>query len=297
MSQIGLNKAWNCISKSKCQCNPSEPFAVVKTVDDYREYWHPNYSSWIGSGKSLKKEKEGDHPKGGVMVLLLAESHVCTSAQAHSIKFLPNSIVSMPHKGYPNNYVSFIYNIGYGEPSLYTPVPLTQSGSNFWILFAICSRAGYNSRTNYSSKVPNRIQNKVALLLELQQRGIWLLDASVNGKGVKHSSKNYDDFIKCSWCNTTANRIVAENPQHIVIIGKDIRNALSRIVCGSKSPPFQNSKFVGPHKIERGTLLGIPTTVINQPQSRIPGKWDPKSKSQRGVEVKELHDICKKFAP
>jgi hypothetical protein len=67
-----------------------EPFEVVDAVEKYRSYWKPNK----------------------IRVRLVAGSHVHTTRQELQIPLVDLS-TSLPD--FPNNFVRFIYCLGYGE--------------------------------------------------------------------------------------------------------------------------------------------------------------------------------------
>ena len=157
---MSLEKAYSDI-KAKFEKNLTiEPFSIVKSVDDHRNFWKPKQ----------------------VNVLLLAESHVYTSVVDH------NNIIR--YDGFPqldecpSNYVRLVYCLGYGEKRLARLVKDNRGTPEFWKIFASCLNKSPTTEFEKMSVTKNpyffqRIRNKISLLEALKEKGIWLLDASI----------------------------------------------------------------------------------------------------------------------
>lgn len=251
----------------------AEDACVLQGVLDLSHYWKP--------------EK--------VKVLLLAESHAWTDTPCCSHPFKKPLPVTLPRKGYPETCIKFIYNLGYGEDELY-PSRVTayrNTGTpQFWNIFSNISHGKKSvKKSSLTRSITTRLNNKIAILEELRNRGIWLLDTSLAAKNVPPG--RYSDWIACSWCNHTAEVIKKEKPEHIIIIGRDVSRVLKDIHCREDMQiPYCSQLYsdCGGFLIEKGKLLGFDTTVVNQPQARI-------SPEQRKAELDCICEICAKVAP
>lgn len=113
-----------------------------------------------------------------------------------------------------------------------------------------------------------RLRNKVAVLQEMNKKGIWLLDASIvglYGSGAKDHNIN-QKVIETCWLHHIAGIIQESKPKHIVVIGSGV----GTILCP---------------KLNR---LGIPFTVVPQPQARGTGDWQLEN-------YKKYQRICARF--
>lgn len=189
-----------------------DSFAAVKAVDAHRMFWKPS----------------------DVKVILLAESHVFTedSELSHKSKNLPVEL-----EGYPEEFVRFVYCLGYGENGiLREPVSKNSGTPQFWkIFFSCCNQIHSNDdfAPILKSGTPNldrRIANKIALLQRLKDMGVWLVDASIGGLylpgGVKPPQKLIRDAIRVSWESCVKQMVIEANPQHIICIGKTVEGVL-----------------------------------------------------------------------
>ena len=229
----------------------SEPWESVKLIEQYRQFWRP------------KK----------VNVVLLAESHVFTSDGDRACRL--KRVNELP--GYPDYYARFVYCLAYGEQTFTARDnhPARAHGTpQFWKILYSCinevdSKESFSpilkSGTRVSSK---RINNKIDLLVELKNRGIWLVDTSIialYNKGVKPENEVFNQVIKTSWLGYTRQLIQDANPGHVVIVGKGVANNVGENV----------SSIVG----ERGY------TVIPQPQAR-------QSAEQNLKNFRKCYDVC-----
>ena len=186
-----------------------EPFSIVKSVDDHRNYWKPDR----------------------VKVLLLAESHVFTSTTEHDNLMRYDGFSELIDC--PTNYVKLVYCLGYGEQNL---VRLNgNSGTpQFWKIFASCINQDLYTESGkiQLSKTPNfyqRLNNKISLLGKLKERGIWLVDASIvalYNDNIKPSPKIMKEIIEISWEQYVSKVIQEIKPEKIIVIGKGVSKIL-----------------------------------------------------------------------
>ena len=185
-----------------------EPFDVVKSVDDHRNFWRP--------------EK--------VRVLLLAESHVYTPITKYDNTMRYDGFQELI--GCPINYVKLVYCLGYGERKL---VNLPDRGTpQFWKIFVACVNQNFNSEFKKIriSDTPNshqRLHNKISILEKLKKEGIWLVDASIvalYNDNIKPLQKIMEKIIKISWEQHVSKIIHEIKPNKIIVIGKGVSNVL-----------------------------------------------------------------------
>jgi soluble P-type ATPase len=186
-----------------------EPFSIVKTVNDHREYWKPK----------------------NVNIILLAESHVYTTVSDHNITMNYDDFTQL--NGCPRNYVRLVYCLGYGEQKL-VKIDDNPGTPQFWKIFASCINKDFNSEFAKISVSKNpytnqRISNKISLLEELKKRGIWLMDASIvalYNNTFKPSPNMMRKIIETSWDQYVSKVIQEANPKKIIVIGKGIKDIL-----------------------------------------------------------------------
>jgi len=176
-----------------------EPFDVVQAVEEYRQYWKP---------KNIK-------------IILLAESHVYTTLEDFQNIFeSPPSILP----NYPKNYVRFIYCINYGASNTGQRNSHNKWGTpQFWkIFFSTLKHITKNSDFSPTKS----FDNKLKILKEMKEKGIWLVDASISGLyvpgGSKPNSKKVKEAILCSWEGFVKNVIEECQPEKLIIIGKTV---------------------------------------------------------------------------
>ena len=165
-----------------------------------------------------------------VRVLLLAESHVMTTAaeSTATVSLAPFGLTSAPF-----TFVRVVYCLGYGEPGLVTPRVVKNAGTpQFWRLLAACAGA-MGDRTVMKKTEPDlrrRVLGKLELLQELKRRGVWLLDASpvalYAGGGTKPAAKDLREALKVSWEAYSCERVKEASPRAVVVIGKTVFDVL-----------------------------------------------------------------------
>ena len=220
----------------------SEPYESVDLIENYRRYWRP--------------EK--------VNIILLAESHVFTSNTDRSFKLIDIKDGGASLKSYPKSYAKFVYCLAYGEETLTKGDnhPVIGDGTpQFWkILYSCINKIDSNKSfspilKSGTKSAPERIHNKIKLLLELKKQGIWLVDTSIialYNKGIKPSNDVFNEVIKTSWNHYTKNLISEANPKHVIIVGKGV----------AKNIESSLSALVGHNNY----------TIIPQPQAHLPAK-------------------------
>ena len=191
--------------------NNLEPFESVALVEKYRQYWKPDI----------------------VRIVLLAESHLLTSENDRRIT-IP-ALANLP--GYPTEYAKFVYCLAYGERDL-TKNPLHPAGDGtpqYWKVFYSCINhvtklsdfRPVHGDTPYSA----RLNNKIAVLKAMKERGIWLVDSSIvalynNGRIYNNSTDKR--IIKTSWACYRRRAIEQAQPKHIICIGKGVADILEQ---------------------------------------------------------------------
>ena len=205
---MSLEKAYFDIKTKFENVLELEPFDIVKSVDDHRNFWKP------------KKVK----------VLLLAESHIYTSVSKYDNLMRYDDFPELI--GCPTNYVKLVYCLGYGERKL---VNLSDRGTpQFWKIFAACINQNFSSESKkiLISSTPNfhlRLHNKISLLEKLNDRGIWLVDASIvalYNNADKPFQKIMKEIMEISWEHHVSKVIHQVKPAKIIVIGVGVSNIL-----------------------------------------------------------------------
>ncbi len=226
-----------------------DSFRVVAAVEDYRKYWKP--------------EK--------VKVVLLAESHVYTSDNEWGFK-LQDGYFSLP--SYPNNFVKFVYCLGYGENEIINEHIHNNSGTwQYWKILYSCLNGFQNSQNHFSPilktgtrDVKQRINNKIQLLRDLKKKGVWLIDASIVGINNVKAKKRKQEIILTCWKHYIGNLIKSLRPNHIVCIGRTVSECLDEHLKATK----------------------ISFSERLQPQARIGANAQMDS-------LRHYHDVCSKY--
>lgn len=182
----------------------TEPLESVQLVEIYRRFFKP------------KK----------VRVVLLAESHVFTHDGDRKVPIPP--IPDLP--GYPSQYARFVYCLGYGEKDLTRSAihPKRDGTPPFWkLLFSCCNHISslndFHPILLGQTPTSQRINNKIKLLNQLREQGIWLVDASIVGL-YKDGKKipNMLEALEESWKSYTREVVISANPNHVICIGKGV---------------------------------------------------------------------------
>jgi hypothetical protein len=207
----------------------AERVEVLRCAEEHRAYWRPER----------------------VRVLLLAESHVRTSAaELERRVVLPSGF----DVDVPRCFVRLVYCLGYGENNLLDRPILPNPGTPpFWKIFNTClhpveSSAEFAPILKSRTPLPARLQNKLDVLERLKQSGVWLLDASVAAVYPKPVAHVVRAAIRASWESYVGPMVRAANPLHIICIGLGVRDALGSDL----------------------TSLDTPVTTIPQPGAHLP---------------------------
>lgn len=205
----------------------AEPIAVAQLVEEHRWFWKPQKR---------------------VRLVLLAESHVRTSEGdlQRTIQQHTYAQFFAGHPQPPAQYVRLIYNLGYGEPEILHPGPVIPAGGTpgFWKIFArIAGMLPLPVATNPLQRVHRR-EWKVAVLQNLQRRGVWLLDGSVHAVYLGNGERLPDHVTRHlhqHWWTEYGNPLMEDlNPENIWVIGK---STFDRLTHG-------NAPIIPPHLIK-----------------------------------------------
>jgi hypothetical protein len=214
-----------------------ESFEVVRQVEEYRQFWKP---------------KE-------VKVVLLGESHVYTESRDYQTK-LKRSIIDNLIRDYPTNFVRFVYCLGYGENEILERALEDNSGTpQYWKIFSSCiALSAENKRALgferiLKTQTPNltrRLRNKINVLRQMQEKGVWLLDASIVGlyRSTLENNETKKRIIEICWDNHIAKIIEESNPKHMIIIGKGVKDALRFKLWNLNLPHDQISTIPSPQE-------------------------------------------------
>ena len=241
-TEVGRNieRAYQLIKKSVSGGMLMDSFDVVKQVEEYRQFWKPKRTN----------------------VALLAESHVYTDERDFEIecdRFILHRMVP----SYPLRFVRFVYCLGYGEDKLLIRKRADRKNTGtpqYWKIFSSCvaeNETDLGFHRIVSTKTPTfmkRLYNKVSVLQKMKDKGIWLLDASIiglYGTGQKNRENFKKTTFEISWKNHVSKLLKEATPKHIILIGKGVGDILHF--------NLQN--------------IGVPFTVVPQPQARGTSEW------------------------
>jgi hypothetical protein len=171
-------------------------------------------------------------------VLLLAESHIATSAADLTYRVALPPGLDWPG---PERFVRHIYCAGYGEPELLEgplgPNARPRGGTpQFWRLMAAAEGAHCPAwpalARGAGTGAPARLAAKAALLHRLRARGIWLTDASLVALAVpsvrRHGGAGLDALaLRESWRLYHGALLPALAPSHVAVIGLGVARTLS----------------------------------------------------------------------
>jgi hypothetical protein len=226
-----------------------ESIEVVRRVQNHREFWKPRK----------------------VKVILLAESHVYTTKEESNIQ-LNLKLIGLPN--YPRNYIRLVYCLGYGENNLVTDKIYDNAGTpQFWRIFFSCchnvqSNLDFEPILKRTTSFQDRLVNKIILLKQLRDMGIWLIDASIVSlyrNPLVNNPRTKRRIISVCWNDYIGSLLNSLKPKHIICIGKGIGKVLM-------------------HDVRH---LGVPFTIISQPQARL--------KSEEHLQnYRRYYEICKK---
>ncbi len=206
---MSLEKTYSEIKKTIAGGLEFESFKVVKSVDEHRNFWKPDK----------------------VRVLLLAESHVFTRDSEHDSTMQYDIFPKL--RSAPTGYVKLVYCLGYGEGNI-ANIPANRGTPQFWKIFVSCLNQDFDSKKKkiLISQTPEfcqRIRNKISVLEQLREKGIWLLDASIvalYNDTRKPEPGMMEKIIRISWRHYISKIIQDANPEKIIVIGKGVHKIL-----------------------------------------------------------------------
>ncbi len=228
---VKMNTLRNCYEGLKREIiqKDIEPFEIVEAVENYRSFWKPD----------------------NVRIILLGESHVYTNHNEFNCK-IDKSKLDKVNKTklnltcYPKNFVRFVYCLASGESELLEDKKCVQSNRGSWQFwedfFSCCNKIDKNNYKDAFKPIlktktknfPQRINNKLNLLLTLKGLNIWLVDASIIGlyKSEEYSKKEYNSFknrvISYCWENHTRDVISQAQPEFMICIGKTVAKIIKK---------------------------------------------------------------------
>ena len=193
----------------------AEPPEAALAAEECRQAWRP----------------------GRLRVLLLAESHIATSAADLTYRVALPPGLDWPG---PARFVRHIYCAGYGEPELLEgplgPEARPRGGTpQFWRLMAAAEGADCPAWPTVSrgagTGAPARLAAKAALLHRLRARGVWLTDASLVALAVpsvrRHGGASLDAVaLRESWRLYHGALLPALGPAHVAVIGLGVARTL-----------------------------------------------------------------------
>lgn len=139
---------------------PVEPPEVALAVERHRWAWRPPV----------------------VRLLLVAESHVYTSAEDMALR-VRSDLLPPEARHAPTEFVRLVYCLGYGESGVLHgvyPSFRNRGTTQYWKIFGRVAGRNDHPLVSRGFTLQQRLAWKVDVLRTLQQRGIWLLDASLN---------------------------------------------------------------------------------------------------------------------
>jgi hypothetical protein len=221
-----------CYEKIRGLATNFDTFQVVREVERCRQLWKPDK----------------------VRVVLLAESHVRTSPKdfVHSWAY-PNA-----NPVYAGKFVRFVYCLAHGERDLVN-IASNNGTWQFWkLLFSCLNRTSGKEDFAPILKGPTpdfvmRMRNKIQLLGDLKEAGIWLVDASIAGiNGLDQKTK--DRIIELCWQDYLAPimRSLSPSLKRVMIIGEGVKRILLRDL----------------------QVLDLSCHTIPQPQAQLRGGYD-----------------------
>jgi hypothetical protein len=200
-----------------------EPLGSIIAAQRHRDYWRPQ----------------------NVRLILLAESHIFTTetdlghiVQGHPI--LPADA--------PQEFVRLVYCLGYGENELlHEPIvtPANRGCAEFWKIFNACTALGADPESDNRvlrtrTHPEDRIRTKIGILRELQERGIWLLDASLAAVyrpgGIRLPLHLIEKAIGISWRRLVKEFVQNASPQGVLVLGQHVWNIVSPLLVELQIP-------------------------------------------------------------
>jgi hypothetical protein len=189
-----------------------EPYEAAHVGERYRDYWKPRL----------------------VKMILIAESHLYTDADDLACRIDPSKIPNFSPEC-PTEYVRLVYCLGYGDSSVFAanriPAAANPGTADYWEILSSCAETWTGSTGD--------IRWKLRTLQVLQEKGIWLLDASIHAccnprlRGRPYNLANrwavYQSMLRISWNYVSKNLGDCAN---VWCVGHNVKNAVpdSRLV-------------------------------------------------------------------
>jgi hypothetical protein len=158
----------------------------------------------------------------------------------------------------PKGFVRLVYSLGYGENEL-PDERITQNAGTpqFWKIFASCvTPVGQPPDFSLLQRSPKtgavlRLRAKLAVLTELEKRGVWLVDASVAAlyrpEQDPLTSRQKVAALRTSWDTWTRSVVETAKPEAVLCIGIGVARCLR----------------------DRLEAMNIPWAVVPQPQAHL----------------------------
>jgi hypothetical protein len=168
-----------------------------------------------------------------VRVLLVAESHVYTSADDFGLR-VKHDCLPLEARHAPLEYVRLVYCLGYGATWLLTGTPLGRNSGTwqFWNIFGRLAGTGRLPTTLAASRQA-RLRWQVDTLCRLRDRGVWLLDSSLHGvyaPGGERVSPELTQTLHALWWRHYGSWVFEQHPDaHRCVIGNVTAKRLSSI--------------------------------------------------------------------
>ncbi|MDP0501088.1 MAG: hypothetical protein Q7P63_13420 [Verrucomicrobiota bacterium JB022] len=172
-----------------------------------------------------------------VKVLLLAESHVATTPQeaAHDLNY--EQYAQLAPLALPHAFVRLVYCLGYGERTLAPGVSKNPGTWQFWKIFYACVNQVIDN-TDFApilisgqANPAQRLANKIAVLEQMRERGIWLLDASLPAiykpRAPRPIPQQVEAILEASWQHWTQAQVAAAQPCKVIIIGRGVSTVVA----------------------------------------------------------------------
>lgn len=245
-----------------CRLLPSsdaEALSVVAKAQRYYAYWRPEH----------------------VRVLLLAESHVYTSADDATICF---GGLEAEYGG-PRDFISLVYCLAYGESAALDP-PLaaaTKGTPQFWQLLAAAANDPSARLLKRNERdMLRRLRRKLDLLVALRRAGVWLLDVSVMGWYIPQPPQYRRSAVSGDVHRLTRSRPpkACKKPilqlswelysKHLVHAAADQGHLRAVVPIG-----MEVFKAIGRRRIEQAAPGAIVVDPIPAPNAWIPGGYGP----------------------
>lgn len=168
-------------------------------------------------------------------VLLLAESHIATSAAELARHVRLPSGLDWPG---PAGFIRHLYCAGYGEPTVLEGAAPRGGTPQYWRLLAAAEGAGapaWSAVRHAGTRPKVRLVAKAALLHRLRARGIWLTDASLVALArpvLRRSGTAAADrlALRESWRLHHRHVLPALAPRRVVVIGRGVAAALADVL-------------------------------------------------------------------